>query len=753
MFKIGASPITMKALQRVSIIAIYIAMIMIMCTLSVAAADTQVVYEGGFTEGLTDITAEKTVEQAKDEEGNFIENLFDVTLTVTTPEEVSTSVTTKSQDAYVVLVFDCSISMAGAPIESAKSAAAQFVRNFANVSDENITREVGLVTFGDSATSHGWFNVNNKSTTNKLDDLVKDYSGIIPRLATAGATNLDDALRKANNLLNQLPSNDVPKYVVLLSDGGPNRVSSGITKWNALPADEFTGGPTPRGMMAAFEAAQLIDEDVNLIAIAYTTGSTANFDDAVKRFWGDLPADANTTYGSIHTAYPDETEYTGRPLQTNLGLTLEHFLSELVSLHPGGGSVLEAESGSEGSLEGLFDQIEQEITSLADFWIINDTLGSSIQWYGDIPSGEILRLKNNGRELEWDLMKEPPLGGESVNTTGRLTHEDGIFAYSYTYSVRLNNLLESPDTYSPYKVNEHAEVNYSINGASKQATFVVPLVTDYTAALNIKKEFYDKQSKILPSADSEIPAVKFVIKTEDDTWSKDIALSLIQNADNTYDYYAKMDDLASGHNYKLVEQKYIENKWEDIGTWNLSAYFGVITLLDSTNTAVPTSGDAYVIKNGYETDNNETGNNETGNNDSVSNGTSGGSGITTPVKEKEEVPDVPVEEEESVEEEEEVVEKGSTLPFPVTQGQFVYVQIDGTYLITDEDGVPLGTWRYDDATEMWIFEEMPPLSLPQTGAVLDAQGHMASTGHLGLLMLIAGYLFIISRKRYNTVTQ
>ncbi|MDR2356116.1 MAG: hypothetical protein LBE16_07960 [Clostridiales Family XIII bacterium] len=38
-------------------------------------------------------------------------------------------------------------------------------------------------------------------------------------------------------------------------------------------------------------------------------------------------------------------------------------------------------------------------------------------------------------------------------------------------------------------------------------------------------------------------------------------------------------------------------------------------------------------------------------------------------------------------------------------------------MIFDEDGVPLGEWRYDHETGEWIFDEFPPLSglLPQTG--------------------------------------
>jgi uncharacterized repeat protein (TIGR02543 family) len=43
---------------------------------------------------------------------------------------------------------------------------------------------------------------------------------------------------------------------------------------------------------------------------------------------------------------------------------------------------------------------------------------------------------------------------------------------------------------------------------------------------------------------------------------------------------------------------------------------------------------------------------------------------------------------------------------------------ENAYIELDEDGVPLGEWRYDDDLGEWIFDEYPPPlgNLPQTGA-------------------------------------
>ena len=69
-------------------------------------------------------------------------------------------------------------------------------------------------------------------------------------------------------------------------------------------------------------------------------------------------------------------------------------------------------------------------------------------------------------------------------------------------------------------------------------------------------------------------------------------------------------------------------------------------------------------------------------------------------------------------------------PIPhVTGDSIVYVD-DEHYLELDEDGVPLGEWRWDEEMEEWIFDEFPPLgSLPQTGAAgITAMALLAACG-------------------------
>jgi hypothetical protein len=57
-------------------------------------------------------------------------------------------------------------------------------------------------------------------------------------------------------------------------------------------------------------------------------------------------------------------------------------------------------------------------------------------------------------------------------------------------------------------------------------------------------------------------------------------------------------------------------------------------------------------------------------------------------------------------------------PVPNYPGDNVELSDDGVYIERDEDGTPLGEWRYDEDEGAWIFEEYPPLGAveaPQTG--------------------------------------
>ena len=113
--------------------------------------------------------------------------------------------------------------------------------------------------------------------------------------------------------------------------------------------------------------------------------------------------------------------------------------------------------------------------------------------------------------------------------------------------------------------------------------------------------------------------------------------------------------------------------------------------------------------------------------------------VDPPEEKKEEPKDEPPEEEEETPEQ--PPEEPPVRPEPPTTGTTV-PNDDGSYTELDENGVPLGTWTWDEELEEWIFEAAVPLAglVPATGDRADYLTPMliaaASILGLGLIAII-----------------
>jgi hypothetical protein len=87
-------------------------------------------------------------------------------------------------------------------------------------------------------------------------------------------------------------------------------------------------------------------------------------------------------------------------------------------------------------------------------------------------------------------------------------------------------------------------------------------------------------------------------------------------------------------------------------------------------------------------------------------------------------------------------------PAPSRPGGSIVPSDNGTFIELDEDGTPLGEWKYDPEQNAWIFDEYPPLTenisenLPQTGQL---RWPVPALTILGVLMLTVGFAW--NRKR------
>lgn len=79
-------------------------------------------------------------------------------------------------------------------------------------------------------------------------------------------------------------------------------------------------------------------------------------------------------------------------------------------------------------------------------------------------------------------------------------------------------------------------------------------------------------------------------------------------------------------------------------------------------------------------------------------------------------------------------------------------QDDGTWLMFDEGGSPLGFWSWDDEDEEWLFEEFVPLAglaMPKTGGAPIALLGVAA----GLTLIAGGFAFTKPRKRRESAAE
>ncbi len=175
------------------------------------------------------------------------------------------SVTEQRAPVDISLVLDVSGSMlyglngatnAKAPnrrVDALKTATATLIQKFKESNLDN----VGLVQFSTKASRVSLNNANSQGLTKNYTDLQSKING----LSYNGATNIDDALRKAKDMLAGSPR---PKYVILLTDGAANRYGT-----NGNTAPNSSQDPTSRGRSEALlRANELKAQNIT----AYTIG-------------------------------------------------------------------------------------------------------------------------------------------------------------------------------------------------------------------------------------------------------------------------------------------------------------------------------------------------------------------------------------------------------------------------------------------------------------------------------------------------
>ncbi len=210
--------------------------------------------------------------------GTELENVFDITLKVTTSSEIQELIT--EPDMAVVIVMDISNTMnanfgGSTRYKAAMDAAESFLDNFA-LSNKTGVSKVGYVAFNtDAHLIFGLERCTNETEADKLKNTMRTETGKIINADGYSAshsrfTNIEAGLKRASDMLGDV--NNKHKYIIFLSDGFPTTyISSGYNGYDPYDTtgarfyDKVLNKPCTCGTSYSDEAAICASNEANRI--------------------------------------------------------------------------------------------------------------------------------------------------------------------------------------------------------------------------------------------------------------------------------------------------------------------------------------------------------------------------------------------------------------------------------------------------------------------------------------------------------
>ena len=509
--------------------------------------------------GVPDLSADETEQSYEDGKvkvdkiigSTSEENVFDVTLKVSTQEKIGNI--TSSPDAAAVLVIDCSGSMAGERIKSAKKAAQTFINDFAA---EGAERKIAIVRYsGDDGydgakTVQSWTDAANLST-----DSADRFCDVIEGLEASGGTNTEAGIMLGRNLLNSLSPDIENRNIILLTDGNPTfgvKDSSEskyetelkvICPWTWSLFGSYCADQAGNGSSTTCECHTDVEET------AKTLKSEGIGTYAV--YVGDERIDCKSRNCSL------EKKSGARWLAEDCGFT-----------------TYSADDKDLEKLSEIFKKIIEIIEMKAQAWIVTDPMGENIQFEQFMTEASpVNEFEEKDGVITWDIKN---------STRGVETEENGATVTTYTlkYRIRLNTLSEnySPDTY--YGTNGRTGLTYLITEESAQGTsyrngtayFNIPSVKGFAGDLSFEKQF--EQGSGAETAQFTLTAAdnaEFKLTAENDPETGKVSFENIPSGHSYYleetsvpDGYVKSDNqtvtVAYGETDSAIKNGYIINR-------------------------------------------------------------------------------------------------------------------------------------------------------------------------------------------------
>ncbi len=586
--------------------------------------------------------------------GTDTENVFDITLEVTTTTEVSELY--QEPDMAVVIVMDISNTMtkqygSTTRYAAAISAAEDFIDQFAE--ETGGISQIGFVAFNSDATEI--FDLTGCSTQAQavaLKDTMRTQTGAIiqkysPNLTsnnyylTKRFTNIEAGLKMAADMLDGAANEN--KYIIFLSDGFPTTyIKSGYIGWNpymnaswnpdysSLTKTQGTDGYFYDGVKGKECNGTSYSDKAAIRAREMATGIKADgihifsigVDVGGQTITGYEPEKVNNTY---------VIDRTGDSYEIGSADNAESFKNWLRGTASTGiGSGYYYDSTDETSLKEAYESIFQEIQSLNEAsaqakWVASDPLPPFSE--GTDTTVEFLGFFDSQGDLKvcpptFTLTGEAAEGGE--NTAGYADSESAIrwdlknsgytsvtaggvttSTYTLTYRVRLQNEAEEFAEGTAYATNGNASLTYQtltttggVTTLSEEKTlaFPVPTVQRYLGELNFQKvdQFGDAVAGAVFTLTHDADACGFCR-------GDDAASVVLEDRTATSDESGAVcfSGIPSGHAYILTETNVPEGYTASADTYAVTVSYDAVSVTvtdgDGQERAWSSASDSVIV--------------------------------------------------------------------------------------------------------------------------------------------------------------
>lgn len=497
------------------------------------------------TEGSTEQSyADGKVKVNKTISATNEENVFDITLSVSTQEKIEEG--SSSPDAATVLVIDVSGSMNSSRMNSAKKAAQTFINSFAA---EDANRKIAIVKFSGSAqrgnkdganTVQAWTNASELKTTS--NNILCDP---INNLSAGGATCTEAGVMLGKNLLNEeLASNSAiqgieNKNIILLTDGKP---TLGVTDSAESKYESETSIICPQNSNG-----NSADTD------GQGTGTTCATHEDVETLTDELK---KSGYGTYAIYVGNESVNCSR---CDLNKSGSEWLAEDC-----GFTTYSASDDDLDELVKIFEKIVELIQMKAQAWIVTDPMGENIDFQNFVTTSSLENEFTTDDEgtITWDL-KNSPRGTSDTDSATNIT----TTTYTLTYRVKLDTLAAGYTAGDYYPTNGVTELTYLVTETNNNQTeytegtayFNIPSVKGYDGDFSFKK--VDEEGNPLTNATFTLTK---------DNWT--VTATSDENGNVT------INNIPSGHTFTLTETQAPEGYELSETSYNVTVSYGDVSV-------------------------------------------------------------------------------------------------------------------------------------------------------------------------------